>query len=145
MYSCRQPVIYNSTDCIIENNVLDELKRQKIKVKETFIHDYYKRDSITQRHCILLTLSLDKWEDFKNHYISIPILKTSRNIYINAFYSAGELRAGFNLEIVKEYIDTAICDFKEEYEDDLDTETLEKMERLFRYGIHCFPRAYLWH
>lgn len=137
--SCKQSAMYNSSGCIVDSDVFNELKKQKAKIKRMSIYDYFSRDN-KQPHCIFFNVSVIEWKDIKTpfNYVLIPMLKTSNHIYINAFYSSGKLRAGFDIEITEKYIEAAIYDFKKEYEQDLDKETLEEIESVFRYGIGSF-------
>jgi len=147
--SCKQPAMYNSSGCVIDNNIFNELKKQKAKIKKIKICDYLSSNN-KQPFCIVFHIRVEEGKELTSRFFEadIPMLKTSQRIYINAFYRGGKLRNGFDIKTTEKYIETAISDFKKEYEKDLDEETLEKIERIFRYGIGSVPRKGVfirWH
>jgi hypothetical protein len=151
LYSCSTCKIINETDCNIDKQlVVNELKKQKAKIKQITIARSYKLKDT--QCCSVFFFDVDKWKDFKEsrNKVSGLIVKTSKGVYINTFYTRvvmfeRELRESFDENKVKNYISEAILLFKEENSCLLDENTICEIEENFALGISIwYPGVYYW-
>jgi hypothetical protein len=161
LYSCSLYKINNETDCNIDKQlIINELKKQKAKIRESEIHVSYivknsnccpvfrnSADSSIlysveeSQFCSALTLAIVEWKKIKgkrNIFPACTILKTSKGIYINTYYVESKLREGLDKNEVQKYIDTAIQSFRNENSDVFDEQILSEIEKKFREGIEIY-------
>lgn len=141
--SCINTKFYNISECDISKDIIiSKLKAQKVTAKDVAV-TLSKRDS---SRCGVFSLTIDKWTGIKTNYnvVSIPVLKTEKDIFTNAYFLNGELRQGFDHQLTMKKIDCEIMEFRKEKGSFYDDKTLEEIEINYRRGINVFPVGYLW-
>jgi hypothetical protein len=138
-YACSSYKFYNETICSLDKQVIiRELKKQRAIIKETDIFLFLRDTLQYKQNCSVFYFSILKWENVKNqkNIVTVTVLRTTTNIYVNTYYIKGKLRRGFNEQIVKDYVDLAIQSFREENIKILDEQTLSEIESSFRFGVN---------
>ena len=149
VFSCSSYKVIDKTNCnISKQDIIRELKKQNVKIKEMEISYLYKlKDS---QCCSVLFFSVNEWKDVKNYRTRVTgiILNTTEGVFINTYYTGNqtlwELRENIDETMAKNYINNAIQIFTRENSGMLSEEILLDIEKRFTYGINISYPGVHW-